>query len=194
MISLARFDSSGEAIMLSSEHPESQMLNELKEFASFTTAEQRYIRCSLEVASERADAVEHWARGTDEALTIGRQARVYAGLEQIRLMIPDGLEAADAATLLKHLIAVSAFDLERGKLSSFAAYRFLYERLIGPAIRPWLVSAFAAAATLPSIHPELRAELFASLNWPDVAAPGWSGREPAFVPEWVEKVPLAACG
>ena len=35
-------------------------------------------------------------------------------------------------------MTLSAFDLGEGKLSCFAAYRFLYERLLGPAVRPWL--------------------------------------------------------
>ena len=178
--------------MASAENCESRVLEELREFASFTTAEQRYIRCSLEVASARAEAAEHWARGPVEAAQIGRQARAYATIEQIRSLVPTGLDANDAAALLGPLIALTAFDLQQGKLGSFAAYRFLYERLIGPSVRPWLVSAFAAAATLPSIHPELRAELFASLDCQQVTASGWSNRAAAFIPEWVEKVPLSA--
>lgn len=171
---------------------DSRMLDELKEFASFTTAEQRYIRCSLEVAAARAEAVEHWARGPAEAAMIGRQARVYADLDHVRSLIPEDLAAANATALLEPLVTISAFDLERGKLSSFAAYRFLYERLVGPAVRPWLVSAFAAAAALPSLHPDLRAELFRSLTCQQVSAAGWSSLAPRFLPEWVEKVPLTA--
>jgi hypothetical protein len=170
-----------------------QMLAELKEFASFTPAEQRYIRRSLEVASKRADAAEHWARGVMEAANVGRQASVYDAIDRVRSLIPDGIGAEPAASLLAALIPVTAFDLEQGRLTSFAAYRFLYERLIGPAVRPWLVSAFSASAALPSIHPELRTELLQSLTCEDVAAAGWSMREPTFFPEWVEKVPLEVC-
>lgn len=170
-----------------------QMLDELKEFASFTAAEQRYIRRSLEVASERANAAEHWARGVTEAAIIGRQATVYDAIGHIRSLIPDGIGADPAAALLAVLIPVTAFDLHEGKLTSFAAYRFLYERLIGVAIRPWLVSAFCASAALPSIHPELREELLLSLSCKELAAAGWSMREPTFFPEWVEKVPAEAC-
>jgi hypothetical protein len=175
------------------ERHQSEILDELKEFASFTPAEQRYIRCSLEVAWASADAAHHWARGLDEAATIGRQARAYSVLERIRSLIPSGLDSEDAVALLGPLVAISIFDLEQGKLSSFAAYRFLYERLIGPSVRPWLVSAFAAAAALPTIHPELRAELFLSLRCDELASPGWSILEPVFFPEWVEKVPASAC-
>ena len=174
------------------ERNQSELLEELKEFASFTPAEQRYIRCSLEVALAPADAADHWARDLDEAATIGRQARAYSALQGIRSLIPTGLNSEDAVALLGPLVAISIFDLEQGKLSSFAAYRFLYERLIGPSVRPWLVSAFAAAAALPIIHPGLRAELFRSLRCDDWASPGWSILESAFFPEWVEKVPISA--
>jgi hypothetical protein len=179
--------------MRSVQHHESRVLDELKEFATFTTAEQRYIRCSLEVAAVNADAADHWARGIIEAAAIGRQARLYAAVGRVRSLVPIGLEAEDAAALLDELIRITAFDLEQGKLSSFAAYRFLYERLIGPSVRPWLASAFAAGAALPCIHPELRAELFASITCGDIASAGWSKREPTFFPEWVDKVPATAC-
>jgi hypothetical protein len=170
----------------------SQLLAELREFASFTSAEQRYIRRSLETASVRAAAAGHWARGVEEAASIGCQARIYVKLAQVRSSIPDGIEPAESAALLPPLIAISAFDLAQGKLTSFAAYRFLYERLIGATVRPWLASAFCAAAVLPCIHPELRAELLLSLSCEDIGAAGWSSREPQFIPEWVEKVPVAA--
>jgi len=184
----------GETAMVSGDGQSSLLLREMQEFASFTTAEQRYVRCSLEVASGRSDVKDHWARGFGEAATIERQAEVYTALELVRSLVPQGLEAEDAAALLSPLIAMSTFDLQHGKLTSFAAYRFLYERLVGPAVRPWLVSAFSAAAALPGIHPELRAELFGSLSSRDSGAFGWSNREPLFFPEWVEKVPAAACG
>lgn len=183
----------GETAMTGGNRYDSQFLDELKEFASFTTAEQRYIRRSLEVASAPCDAAHHWARGIDEAATMDRQAQLYASVDPIRSLIPIGLSARDAAALLTPLIEMSAFDLQPGKLGSFAAYRFLYERLLGPSVRPWLPSAFGAAAMLPCIHPELRGELLASLRDRDATSFGWSSREPVFFPEWVEKVPLAAC-
>jgi hypothetical protein len=169
-----------------------QILAELEEFASFTPAEQRYIRRSLEVAFNRASAVDHWARGLQEAAGIGLQARAYELLDEVTRLVPDDVEPDDVTSLLPILIRLSAFDLQQGRLTSFAAYRFLYERLLGAAVRPWLVSAFCAVATLPSVHPELRAELVSSLALSDVAAPGWASREAIFFPEWVEKVELAS--
>ena len=79
---------------------------------------------------------------------------------------------------------ISAFDLARGELEGFASYRFLYERLIGAAIRPWLPAAFRAAAVLPTISPERRVALVRSVGEEFISATGWSRREPAF-PSWM---------
>jgi hypothetical protein len=168
-----------------------ELIAELREFATFTAAEQRYIRRSIDVAESGAGAAERWARGLVEAASIGEQAKSYAVIEAIRMLLSDDVEPDDTSTVLPALIKLSALDLRNGKLGSFAAYRFLYERLFGAAVRPWLLSAFSAAATLPCIHPELRAELIGSLSKTDVDAPGWSSREANFIPEWIEKVPLS---
>ena len=168
-----------------------QMIAEMKEFAGFSAAEQRYIRRSLEVAARGPEAAQRWARTRAEGERIEAQARLYrALLPAIRVSIPDDI-AIDATTdFIGPLITVSAFDLGEEKLESFSAYRFLYERLIGGAIRPWLPSAFLGAAALPGLHPAHRKSLLASISAGDAAAAGWSIREAAFTPEWVEKVPV----
>jgi hypothetical protein len=168
-----------------------QMITEMKEFAAFTAAEQRYIRRSLEVAAKGIDAAERWTRNAAEANSIQAQARLYRTLLPVmRASIPDDI-AIDAMTdFIGPLITLAAFDLGEGKLSSFAAFRFLYERLLGGAIRPWLASGFVAASALPGLHPSHRKALLGSINGADAAAPGWSIRDPAFTPEWVEKVPV----
>jgi hypothetical protein len=86
------------------------------------------------------------------------------------------------------LATMSAFDLGQNRLDSFSAYRFLYERLIGAAVRPWLPGAFCAAASLPHLHPEKRRKLLQSISEAAATAPGWSNREPVFYPEWVDKI------
>src|SRR3546814_13799222 len=86
------------------------------------------------------------------------------------------------------LVAVSAFDLGQDRLPSFAAYRFLYERLLGAHARPWLPGAFCAAASLPHLHPDKRKILLQSISEAAATAPGWSAREPSFFPEWVDKI------
>jgi hypothetical protein len=109
-------------------------------------------------------------------------------LELIRACIADDDDPEAAECFLAPLITMSAGDLSEGKVSEFEAYRFLYERLLGPEVRPWLVSAFCAAAALPAIHPELRKQLLQSIPVQDAVAAGWSIRVPLFYPEWVEKV------
>lgn len=168
-----------------------QLLSELTEFASFTAAEQRYIRRSLDVAFAGPEAIDHWARGIREAAAIGLQAKAYQAIEEIEALAPEDVEPDDPGSLLGPLIRLSAFDLQQGKLTSFAAYRFLYERLLGAAVRPWLMSAFGAAAAMPCVHPELRAELLQSVEARDMVAVGWRTRAAVFFPEWIEKVPSA---
>lgn len=165
-----------------------QMLGEMKLFASFSAAEQRFIRRSLDVGLQRGDAAGRWARNAAEASQIDAQARRYRLLDPIRACLPDDSDPEAAECFLAPLITMSAGDLAQGKIRDFEAYRFLYERLLGAEVRPWLVSAFCAAAALPGTHPELRKELLQSIPVQDVVAAGWSIRQPLFFPEWVEKV------
>ncbi len=167
-------------------------LAEMKEFAGFTAATQRYVRRSLDVGLDRDDALERWSRDVVEAASIRAQARLYDRLPDIRVMVPDdsGLESVE--DFLGPLVAVTAFDLGQGRLTTFSAYRFLYERLIGAPIRPWLPAAFCAAAALPHLHPEMRRKLLQSISEAAATASGWSTREPSFFPYWVEKVDGAA--
>lgn len=169
-------------------------LAEMKEFAGFAAATQRYIRRSLDVGLDRSDAMDRWSRDVVEAASIRAQAHMYDRLPEIRALVPDdsGLDAMEP--FMAPLVTVSAFDLGQGRLTSFSAYRFLYERLIGAEVRPWLPAAFCAAAALPHLHPDLRRKLLQSISEAAATASGWSGRQPAFFPQWVEKVgtePLA---
>src|SRR3546814_18626700 len=85
------------------------------------------------------------------------------------------------------LVAVSAFDLGQDRLPSFAAYRFLYERLLGAHARPWLPGAFCAAASLPHLHPAKRKILLQSHGTSPATPPGRSAHDPSSSPEWVTK-------
>lgn len=163
-------------------------LAEIKEFAGFSAATQRYVRRSLDVGLERDDAMTRWSRDTVEAASIRAQARVYERLEEIRAMVPDDSGLDSVEIFMAPLITVSAFDLGQGRLTSFSAYRFLYERLVGAEVRPWLPGAFCAAAALPHLHPDLRRKLLQSISEAAATASGWSNRQPSFFPAWVEKV------
>lgn len=160
---------------------------EFREFASFGPQEQRFIKRSLDVGLGRQDAFKLWARDAEESAAIRSQYVAYQELKSLRRSLPaetafDGLEP-----FIGKLIRVAAFDLAQDRLTCFSAFRFLYERLLGADVRPWLPAAFCAAAALPQIRPALRKQLLQSISEAAATAPGWSDAAPSFFPEWVEK-------
>ncbi len=160
---------------------------ELREFAGFDAAEQRYIKRSLDIGLGRQDAFKLWARDASESASIRSQYVVYQELKTLRGALPSetGFEAIE--DFIGKLVRVAAFDLAQERLSGFSAFRFLYERLLGPDVRPWLPSAFCAASALPQIRPDRRKNLLQSISEAAATAPGWSARAPSFFPEWIEK-------
>ena len=164
-------------------------IGEMREFAGFTAAEQRYIRRSLDIGLSRNDAFRIWGRTHGETAAIRSQYVAYQELKALRGAIPhqsgfDGIES-----FIGKITRVVAFDLAQERIDCFSAFRFLYERLLGPEARPWLPSAFCAAAALPHIRPERRKMLLQSLSEAAATAPGWSDRAPTFFPEFIEEVP-----
>ena len=164
---------------------------ELREFAGFSNAEQRYIKRSLDIGLGRQDAFKLWARTADETASIRSQYVLYQELKGLRAETPDGAGGIGGfdgiEPFMGTLIRLTAFDLAQERLTCFSAYRFLYERLLGAEVRPWLPSAFCAAAALPQIRPDRRKDLLQSISEAAATAPGWSARAPTFYPEWVEK-------
>ncbi|MBV1689937.1 hypothetical protein KRR38_20185 [Novosphingobium sp. G106] len=162
-------------------------INELREFASFSACEQRYIKRSLDIGLGRQDAFKLWARDAAEVASIRSQYVAYQELKNLRGAAPEetGFDGLD--DFIGKLVRVTGFDLAQDRITSFSAYRFLYERLLGAAVRPWLPSAFCAAAALPQIKPDRRKKLLHSISEAAATAPGWSTREPCFFPEWIEK-------
>ncbi|MEK7462183.1 MAG: hypothetical protein AAB618_01265 [Patescibacteria group bacterium] len=169
-------------------HAKNSIINEMGEFAGFLPREQRYIKRSIDVAQKSSDVFEVWSRDEVEKCSIRAQGRLYAKLEPLIELIPSnsGLDKVDA--FMAPLIPVSAFDLGQDQLRSFRSYRFLYERLLSARVRPWLPSAFCAAASLPHLQPNKRRDLLQSISEAAATAPGWSTKEPTFFPEWVDKV------
>lgn len=163
-------------------------LAEMKEFATFPAATQRYIRRSLEVAAGSEDAVEKWSRDVGETASIRAQARIYMRIEQVRGAVPEAAGLEGIEPMLVPLTTLAAFDLGQGRLPTFSAFRFLYERLLGAGVRPWLPSVFCSAAAMPHLNPDLRRRLLQSISEGAATAAGWSNREPTFVPAWVDKI------
>lgn len=166
-------------------------LSELREFAGFTKGTQRYIRRSLDIGLNRRDAVKRWSRDIAEAASIRAQQRVYQRLDFVRGHVPEDCGLETMEPVMAPLVTMTAFDLGQERLGCFASYRFLYERLVGAGVRPWLPAAFCAAAALPHLHPQRRRTLLQSISEAAATAPGWSSREPMFLPDWVEKVDVA---
>ena len=160
---------------------------ELREFAGFSACEQRYIKRSLDVGLGRQDAFKLWARDAGENASIRTQYVMYQELKALRGHIPEEGSLDDIENFVGKLVRLTAFDLAQERITGFSAYRFLYERLLGADARPWLPAAFCAAAALPQIRPERRKKLLQSISEAAATAPGWSTREPAFYPEWVDK-------
>lgn len=163
-------------------------LTEIREFANFSSKSQRYIRMALDIAFDKDDAIALWSRDEDEMRAMKLQQKKYAKLELLRSRIPANNDIADNEAFFAQLMAISSFDILQGKLDSFAAYRFLYERLLGAHVRPWLPAIFCATASLPQLDPKQRKKLLQSISEAAATAVGWSKRSPSFFPEWVEKV------
>ena len=81
--------------------------------------------------------------------------------------------------MLAPLIAMTAFDLAQGDLATFAAYRFLYERIVGVDFRPWLVPAFCGAATFPSLRGDRRIALLRTIDEEEAVANAGRATGPA---------------
>lgn len=160
---------------------------EMREFASFSPGEQRYIRRSLDIGLGRHDAVGRWARNAAESCSIRNQSEMYGDLNMLRRTVPSESTLDGLSGFIGTLIRVAAFDLAQERIASFGAFRFLYERLLGAEVRPFLPSAFCAAAALPQIRPARRRILLQSISEAAATAPGWSLQTPRFYPEWVEK-------
>lgn len=161
-------------------------ISELREFASFTAGEQRYIRRSLDVGFDCPEAFARWARNEAEFTSITSQHLAYRDLKALRAMRPDEIGFEDIETFAGKLMRMAAFDLAQERIGCFSAFRFLYERLFGAWVRPWLPAAFCGAAALPQIRPDRRKMLLHSISEAAATAPGWSTREPSFYPEFIE--------
>src|SRR3546814_18556127 len=131
----------------------------MQEFSSFAPAEQRYICRALEVAAGSHSALRRWARDIDEARSIRNQARTYRWRDHVVRLLAEERYLEMAAPLTE----VRIFDLSPRPIRPFPAYRFLYERLIGGQVLPWLVRRFGAAELLHLLAPHNSDELLGTL-------------------------------
>ncbi len=161
-------------------------ISEMREFAGFTPEEQAFITRSLDVGMGRGDAFKAWSTESGSSSAIRQQYIAYRELRALREDIPEATSLDGVGQFIGALIRISAQDLAQELLSSFSAYRFLYERLLGAEVRPYLPAIFCGAAALPQIRPCHRKLLLQSLSEAAATAPGWSPRQPGFFPEKIE--------
>lgn len=166
----------------------STTIAEMREFASFTPDEQRYIKRSLDIGLARGDAFKLWGRGERDCIAIRRQYVAYRDVIALRELVPSSNAPSEIESFMGSAVRMAAFDLGQEQIGSFSAFRFLYERLIGAKVRNYLPSVFCAASALPQIEPEQRKVLLQSLSEAAAMAAGWSDRAPSFFPEYVEDV------
>src|SRR3546814_9643170 len=75
------------------------------------------------------------------------QARTYRWRDHVVRLLAEERYLEMAAPLTE----ISIFDLSQRQIRSFPAYRFLYERLIGGAVRPWLARSEEHTSELQSL-------------------------------------------
>jgi hypothetical protein len=162
------------------------LIGEMKEWAGFRKGEHRYIRRSLHIGQGHENAAALWARNAAETTNIEAQYIVYQELVELREFLRNTKGPNVDENFIAKLIKLTAFDIGQEKIKSFCAYRYLYERLLGAEVRPWLPSAFCAAAALPQIPGHMRKDLLQSISEAAATAPGWSKRQPIFFPERID--------
>ena len=161
-------------------------ISELREFAGFTEDEQLFIERGLDIGLGRGDAFKQWSRGSGDKASIRQQYLAYRELRGLRDKVPCETSLDGVQEFIGTLVRITVQDLALEQITSFSAYRFLYERLLGAKARPWLPAAFCGAAALPQIRPFRRKTLLQSLSEAAATAAAWSEREPCFYPEKVE--------
>lgn len=164
-----------------------QIFREMEEFGKLPMAAQRYIRRSLQIRSGSIENLAEISRTPSEAKSMCRQMELYSLIDDVVAAIPADDEIGSVTRFMSLLAPLVAFDVGEQKLESFAAFSFLYERMLGAAARPWLPTAFMMVASLPELHPNRRIDLLGSVC-ADVVTSHWSTREPQFVPEWIEDI------
>ncbi len=105
----------------------------------------------------------------DKAIQLAR-LDMYHSIPVVRERISaKGYQLETWSTEFGLLHRYALFDLQYDEMSDFKAFVFLYERLLGPAIRPWLLSIFLSAAGSPRLTEEGREKALLSLTHSDVA-------------------------
>lgn len=170
--------------MDSGEERGAQFVAEATEYSELSPKAQRYIARSLEVAQTGLKCAKQWARGVGESSSIMVQVSLYMRLPEARNKIPKSNAFWELSDFFGYALPCAAFDVSEGRLDGFAAFKFLYERLLGARARPWLASLYAAAVALPNFRPSDFYTTDGGWNC-EIDSRDWDTTEPQFMPEWV---------
>lgn len=175
--------------------PDFSIVDEMAQFASFPEATRRYICEALEIGFTGVSNKP--VVGDRLSAIASRLARmdVYHSMPFVRECISNknyNLETWSKEFGLLHRYA--QFDVQYAEMSDFKAFVFLYERLLGSAIRPWLLSIYLAAAASPRITEEAREQLLSGITAFDVAHDFVTAPAPKYFPNQDEDSRLKSPG
>lgn len=123
-----------------------------------------YIARSVAIWAGKGDPVALWSRSPGETEEIVRQAELYRRLRASLETLSAKAALPTCGEPFERLVDAAAFDLDVGHIGSFAAFRFLYERLLPEGLHVSLCAVFAAAAAQPHRGPGEREALLLSLE------------------------------
>lgn len=154
----------------------------MEQYARLPLASRRYIVRALDFGLKRGDYMARWAGSFFDMPTNLARADVYSGISIVRPTISVGAGLPESVDVL--LRRCTGFDLQFEEMSDFTAYNFLYERLFGAGIRPYLAAAYSAAASSPTLTADARRKALSGITMFEQTEENFGGDEPQFYPEW----------
>ena len=137
---------------------------EREDFDRLAEDQKLYIVKALDFGLPRDGAMDRWARrGLESALELAR-LDIYMPIPEMRERL---LDAKPVTARLKGWDLIRrcvSFDCQWEPMRTVAAFRFLYERLFGPPIRPWITSLYLAEVTSPGALREWREACISSVT------------------------------
>jgi len=174
--------------------PDEARDEERAEFADFSREEQLHVIRAIKMADSMSNGASSLAAGIAAlrnkdssrlgaalvTIEAGALAQAYiTALAELKQAIPRDGEVTANASFLKSLIWLTLRELEQGMIERYSPYRFLYLRLIGREIQPFLPSAFLAAVSLPRWERDWSRSAIASVELEDSSD---FGPPPVFFP------------
>jgi len=161
------------------------VIDEMALFSTFPTPTRRYIVRALDFGLPRGKPLERWVGSFFDIATQAARADLYHSIPIVRRR----LEAINGPLEnwmdeYRSIQRCADFDLRFPEIASMVPFGFLYERLYGPKVRPWLPAIFMAAAASPAMTEEGRLAALQSVTMFDIAAPSEQGTPCALFPEW----------